>query len=108
MLIKLNTSFTDTSSSLHVTDRRRIRERYLSRNYTFDLLALAPLDIFARTLGANTDVMLFLRLPKLITSYRLYVFFKKGKRLSTASRIVAELQVGFMSSSVRSQTTWDD
>lgn len=92
VLIKLNTSYIDASSSVRVTDRRRIRQRYLMTQYSADLVGILPLDIFARFLGASPELVAWLRVPKLVFCHYLYSFFNR-KRLSSRSRLMANVQV---------------
>lgn len=90
--IKLNTSFIEPSSSVRVTDRRRILQRYLMTQYSVDLVGILPLDLFARYMGAPSEMVAWLRLPKLVFCHYLYSFFNR-KRLSSRSRLMANVQV---------------
>jgi hypothetical protein len=49
-----------------VTDRWRIRQRYLTRECLVDLVALIPMDVFAYLAGLPGEVVCGLRFLKLV------------------------------------------
>ncbi|TFJ86293.1 hypothetical protein NSK_002501 [Nannochloropsis salina CCMP1776] len=91
VLVKLNTSFIDTSCSVLVVNRRRIRHRYLTGGFLRDLVGMLPVDILVRFLGGSGTLVAFLRLPKLIFCYRLVNFFRR-RSLNSSSRLAVDLQ----------------
>jgi hypothetical protein len=92
VLVKLNTSYTDPLRSVEVTDRAKIRERYLVSECLIDIVGLLPLDIMARYLGAAGPIVASLRFPKFVFCYRLHYFFKRTS-LSSLGRRAADLEM---------------
>ncbi|GAB5032884.1 potassium channel skor-like [Nannochloropsis oceanica] len=91
VFVKLNTSFLDTTCSVLVVNRQRIRNRYLTGGFFRDLIGLLPIDILVRYLGASGTLVTFMRLPKMLFCYRLVNFFRR-RSLSSSSRLAADLQ----------------
>ena len=68
-----------------VRDRRRIRNRYLTTEFPIDVMGVTPLDIFARFTGETSELVAYLRIPKLVRGSHTHIYTCTQHKVSTCT-----------------------
>ena len=78
-----------------VFDRKRIRNRYLQKDFLWDFIGVIPLDVLVYYLAHSGSYTVGLcRIPKYLHTRKLYTYFRTSysERSSSSARLMADIQ----------------